>query len=147
MLHANFSRAYTRKLSMSSITMKLRNPRFNRLFLIFLLPCVSTLFIVSRVPNPSRGFRAEASTQARTNRSIKNFTGGEEIKMAKPMSKSKIVSHLADKVSNAEENGHNVLRRAVQTRGKRVQRWRFRQVCYPQHRSRGKGAPQSAYGP
>jgi DNA-binding protein HU-beta len=63
--------------------------QFSAAFLHFLLRCGGTLFIVSRVRGPGSGLH-EGSNET-------NATGGERNKMAKPMSKSKIVGHLAEK--------------------------------------------------
>ncbi len=59
-------------------------------FFDFLLRCAGTLFIVSRVRGPDSGLH-KGSNETKV-------TGGERSEMAKPMSKSKIVGHLAEKL-------------------------------------------------
>ena len=69
--------------------------QFSGAFLHFLLRCAGTLFIVSRVRGPGSGLH-EGSNETHT-------TGGEKIEMAKPMSKSKIVGHLAEKLETPKK--------------------------------------------
>jgi DNA-binding protein HU-beta len=68
-------------------------PQFSAAFLHFLLRCAGTLFIVSRVRGPGSGLH-----KARNNRYRRR-----KIEMAKPMSKSKIVGHLADKLETPKK--------------------------------------------
>ena len=70
--------------------------------------------------------------------------------MASPLSKSKIIAHLSDKVSTDEKpvskkQVASFLRRVVQARGEGSQE--LRKICNSRHRTRRQSASQGSHGP
>src|SRR5258705_421512 len=64
---------------------------------------------------------------------------------AKPMSKTKVVSHIAEK-TNIPKKTAALFFRTLQARGEGMQ-GRRRQVCDSESRPRSESAPQGAHGP
>ena len=65
---------------------------------------------------------------------------------AKPLSKTKIVSHMAEKVGSPKKTAALFFDELFKLAVKEVEGWR-RQIRHPRHRPRREGAPQGAHGP